>query len=67
MLAMGILITGPLFILLLLLAIAVVWGGSIVLLAGLALSISRTVVLVDEVEVDTTAVVLGGTGNANKV
>jgi hypothetical protein len=36
MLAMGILITGPLFILLLLLAIAVVWGGSIVMLAGLA-------------------------------
>ena len=30
------------------------------------LSISRTVVLVDEVELDTTAVVLGATGNANK-
>jgi hypothetical protein len=36
MLAMGILITGPVLILLLLLAIPVVWGGSIVLLAGLA-------------------------------
>jgi hypothetical protein len=30
------------------------------------LSAARTVVLVEEVEVDTTAVVVGGTGNANK-
>ena len=30
------------------------------------LSAVRTVVLVEEVEVDTTAVVVGGTGNANK-